>query len=653
MASSAEAFRRTQKSSSVANPKFEINWGFGFVEVPPPINWQAMEVELIFTDGAPSAVMQSINFEWVGSNAASLTTYRAGGLTGATPGLFEAPGLKITACGASPLVIFNGGIDLANPATQWECDKVTAPIKKAGGIETFEDRARGFSFKFLAQLSPTTPGYINPATDYKKTPYVITDIPNYTQALVVGITIFLTIKELYEMTTKIAQLINQVGGDLITATASSGISAATLIADIANVVLYIIYLGLIIFALVKMIQSLIDNIIQRKKYKLCMREEDIWTRGCAYMGYTFISTIYTGTFKNATWMPKKIVMPDLTNPLNVFTRPEDEGIGFPGDPNVYGHPDGTFGQFISDMKQKYNGDVHIIGTTVYFREKHDFNNVSGFALPNIGPKGYTYNYPEPSGTNASELAANYFLSFALDESELNTIHKYRGTTCMVTITPNSIINQQNILLKGLEEVNLNCALAKRKEYLTPVESLLDTVLNLLADIYNFFAGAVNNIIGVINNAITFFGGSSTTIPTLPAAPTNIFGARIGWLLLSNDSFMIPKTFIGIQVGADWELDTFTETYMSASFLMQVFHGKNLATRGNQQLTYEKKTFPLCCADFVAIAGYNVLTTADGKKGKFRKLRWQFVKEERAKDVDYRVFTNFTNNLKETIIIDGH
>lgn len=639
----------------MADVRFEINYGFGFAPVAPPKNWQAMQIELIWTNGQPSAVLQSINFEWVGDNAQALKKYRDGGLTGATPGIYEAPGLKIYACTATPILIFSGGIDLANPATLWECDKVTSPIKKAGGIETFEDRAKGFSFKFLAQLSSTAPGYINPATDYKLTPYVISEIPNYTQTMIMQITTFLTIKELYEMITKSGQLINQVGGDLITATASLGISAATLIADIANVVLYIIYLGLIIFALVKMIQAIIDNIIQRKKYKLCMREQDAWARGCAYLGYTFQSPIYgsTSIFKDATVMPKKIVMPDLANPLTVFTRPEDEGQGFPTDPNVYGHPDDTFGQFVEDMKQKYNAEVHIIGNVVHFREKHDFNNVTGFTLPNIGEKGFTYNYPDPSGTNASELAANYLLEFAIDESELNTIHKYRGTTCMVTLTPNYVSNQQNILLKGLEQISMRYSLAKRKEYLTPVENLLNDILNLVANIYNFYTGAVNNIISVINNAISFFGGSSTTIPTIPPMPTNLLGGRIGWMLLSNDSFSKPKTFIGYQVGTDWELFPFTETYMSADYLMQSFHGKNLATRGNQAITFKKKTFPFCCSDFNSVQGYNVLTTADGKKGKFDKLKWDFVKQERAIDVDYRVYSNFTNNLKEKIIIDGH
>lgn len=633
--------------------KFEIDYGTGFKEVAPPMNWKAMQVQVVFTNGRPSASLESINFEWVGDNAVKINEYRVKGLTGG-PGIFEGLPLRISVCSGLPTLIFNGIIDLANEATRWECDMVKAPIRESGKLDYVMDRSAGFSFAYLASLTGSAPGRIVPATHYKRVPYAISVIPNYSQAMIMSISLFLTIKELLDVVNKLASWISDLTGQTATATAQLGTSAPTLLATLANVVLYLVYLFAIIVAIVDMCKSLVDNIVQPKKYKLAMREEDLFIKGFEFMGLGFSSTIYKpgSAFRDATWMPKKTTMLNVNNnPLSAFKRPANEGSGFPNNANVYGHYDGTFKDFIIDMMEKYNAEIRIVGNTAYFEEKHSWSYASSFILPNIGAPGYTYNYPAPYGTNASRLASNYFLGFEVDQSELNTLHRYVGTTCQVTLTPIVVKNKQNSLLKELEYVKLRCALAKRKEHLTSIESLLNGVLNALFGFVNFVIKAVNGVITVINKVINLFGGSGATLGTIPLLPTNILNNRIGWMEISNDSFAIPKTFIGTQVGSDWEIHPNSEGVMSAVNLMGAFHGKNLATRGNQQTLYDGKEFPMCSKEFNMIKGNNLIKTHDGKQGKLESLLWD-IHSGRALNVKYSLYEKFTNNLQESIKVDG-
>lgn len=635
--------------------RFEINWGQGFVTVNAPRNWESIKIGVLWTDGEPSAVVQGTDFEWVEDNAAKLWAWRRGGLVGtlgSAPGIFEGPGLRIWTCGSFAQLVFDGLIDLSNQKTRWECDMISAPSMESGKRDWLDGPASAFDFEYLRSLTGSAPGRIIPATDYKRTPYVITAIPDYEQAMIVAISLFVTLKELYDVTNKIAALINELTGQGTTAIAQAGTSAATVVATVANVVLYVVYLFLIVLILVDLIKDLISNIIQLKKYKLCMRVETLFQRACAYLNLVFTSTIITsGNYYDTTVMPRKSVMPSTSNPLNIFDRPFDENQGFPNS-KAYGHYEGTFKQFILDMCKVFNAEVVLTGGVLHFRERHDYNATSNYQVPNVALPGFTANLPDPHETNADELAKHYFMGFSLDQTELNTLHKYRGTTVACTLSPLNTVNRQHWLLKKNTRVDLPFARANGKKYLTRVENLLNNVINGVATFVNFIVNSINGLINAVNWVINLFGGNPAAIGTIPTMPTNIvLNARMNWMELSNDSFGVPKIFIGQKVGNDWVVSPNNDVYMTAVALFNRFHSRNLATRGNQSLVYRERRFSMCCADFIAIRGNNIFRTPSGQYGKFRKINWDVFHEE-ATDVEYEIFTNFTNNLQEKIIVDG-
>lgn len=633
--------------------RFEMDLGAGFFQCPPPINWKSIQLRVLFVDDKPAASIETTEFQWVGENAERLNQYRAAGLTGGY-GLYEGVGLRIYACTSQQLKVFDGFINLADRSTKWECDKVTASCRETGRIDWLNDRATAIDFAYLASLPSGSQGRIIPINDFKLLPYTISEIPNYTQAALLALQTFVVVKEALDAVCRIGQAISDLQGAVATATATVGAAVGLVISALAMTILYIGYLAGIIIALVNLVQSIIENVIQLKKYKLCMLARTHFIRACEYFGLTFSSTILNDVnspYYNDTWLPEKTVIPDPLNPLAIFKRGFDESQNFPNNPDVYGYYDGNFSQFIVEYCNRYKAGIVIIGNTLHFEHVLHWNVGSVFQIPNQGLPGFTQNYPDPFLTNASELSSNYAVMWSLDQSDLQTLHRDGGRVCTVNISPITVRNPRNVAHGNGVTVQFSCARAKRKEYLSKVENLVNAIINALFGFVNNVTALINGLINIINWVIGLFGGNTTAIPTIPPLPTNILNNRIGWMEVSNDSFAVPKSFIGIQVGADWHISTTDEQLNSALELMNRFHGKMLATRGNQQLIFEDKAFKFCCADFAAVLNKNVATAPDGQPAKLKELLWD-LHSEQATGVEYRVFTNFTNNLQETVITDG-
>jgi hypothetical protein len=613
------------------SPIFNIDFGNGYVQVAPPINKDAIKIDVIFLKDKARAALASIDFEWVGDTAIKINTYKDAGLSGGKGIAFGLP-LRIDICVGLSFDLF---LNLADTSARFECDKVTCPIRQAQNADWLEKQTQAYSFWYLASI-----GQIG-INDYKKTPYLRNDIPDGAQIVTLLITEFMIVWQGIEIIDKIIELSGVLASDIAGLVPPTSIWAVLKIAwDIILIALYIVYFYILLNMFVQLIKEIIDNFMKpfppNKIYKLCMREKDLFLKMCAFLGITFSSTIYAqgNQFENATWMPQKIVMPATLQPLNilsVFERPENEI----NNPKSYGYFDGTFSEYITKMEAKYNAEAKLINGVLYFEEKHFWNNINPYQIPNTDDIGYTFNLPAPHGTNLNELAPYLRLEFQLDESELNTIHRYRGTSVSITITSPFPINKYSGWGEG-KIIDLGSALAKRKEHLNKIEVKIESVLQ-----------ALNSIINTINQAVSVLGNPSVINP-LPTLMN-----RIGWMEISNDSFSIPKTFIGIDVGGDWELHPQTEANMSAINLLNNFHGKELATRGNQYLTFFNKKSKFCCDDFSQILNSNILSTPDSppKIGKFTKMIWN-LNDEIAEDTDYRINQIYINGLVETIKIDG-
>ncbi len=758
--------------------KFKMNFGSGLIPVDPPLNWPDIEIQLIWDSLMPQLQLQSINFVWGPKTSALIKDYFDRGMTGGT-GILEGPGLEVDASlpGFAPVNMFKGCLNTADRGMSIENDRIMAPLKESGKTDWFRDTARSFRFEYLASLPAGAPGRIQ-RSDYKQTPYAISTIPDYTQAMLLSVSLFIIVKESVDCVAKIVSLTVRA--------VSQSLSWLQLVGTIIEIVLYLIYLVAIITASAKLIQDIADNLLQPKKTKLCMRELDLFLKGCEYMGLNFVSPIYgygtadkySGRYVNATIMPVKIKIPDGDPALNVFTngRPPDET----SNAQAYGYyddGDGTFASFVQFMEGTYHAEAVVVNDTLFFTEKNDINEVDAFPLPNEGVVGNTFLYPQPYSTNASEIPAVYGLRCRKDDQDLNTYNDYKGTFAMAQAIPNIVTDQKNQLLSGAKMIDLPFSLARRKVGLTKLESslilLLDQFAHMLSGITNSVDHATSQMadfmpdvmsaedVGLSNSEVGFVvsmllgnpaGGvislvlGSDGLPILPSVTIPFFSNdRIGWMLLSSDFTGVQKRFIGVQHGDDWYIDennsagtfvitfnpalngTFTGTIVgvpgagsftgtvtsglltgscttfilgpisgvvtgtiagvpgtftavisgvaaggffngngalnsiiystvstqgwgSALSLLEDFHYTELIAE-NQWLIYENKTFKFSLADFIRINQSNILTTADGRRGKFGKIVWRPY-DDLVHKVEYRIKQKYTNNYTIKITTDN-
>ena len=256
-----------------------INWGTGFTLVNPPRNWKGIMPQVVFTSRINKPFLSLGNLEWVGTNADNLNAYYNAGNTGGR-GICE--GVPLQIFDKSNNLLFNGVINLSDASATFECDMVIAPVQEKGRIDWFNDVAASFTFRTLLTL-----GYIVPSTDYKKTPYALSELPNYSQAAILAITEFEAVIKLLETIAKLNELTEKSGGDIATDTIQLGTSTPTVASDLLIIFIYIIEIIAIIAAMVVMLIKIIGQFIQPKKYKLCMREQDLFLRGCQNLGLNF------------------------------------------------------------------------------------------------------------------------------------------------------------------------------------------------------------------------------------------------------------------------------------------------------------------------------------------------------------------------------
>lgn len=655
--------------------KFFINYGNGYVSVSQPANHAALKLEMIFTSPTPSAAIESTPFEWLGTEAKNIRAYRDAGLTGGV-GIYEGLPLRIEACDIN--IGFDLILDLANKLTLWECDKVVCPVRDAGNIDWLAQIAGSFGFWFLASEDFKTDPRYNAAAvitvaDYKVVPYVISTIPDYEQALIVSVTAFGVGYQLYQAIKQLITHVKQLVYD------ASDLTILVAAGDIAAILIDVAEIAVLVAELVAVMNQLVASVLQPLKYKYAMRERDMFDKMCAFLGLTFSSTIYganiasgyNGKYDDVTWMPRKILRLKNKSLVSTFLQSDVSRAGNELDSQdvSYGYFDGTCQEYIQAMSGKYNAAPVILNGVLHFEEIYYWDkNAVAYKMPNTGDLGYTFNYPDPSGTNASELPPTYLVEFQTDETELNTVQSYSGTTAQILVKPKVVNNVRHLLNPQGKIAMMPCALATRKAFFTTPEKAAIQILtdfnkaviefntNFIPDIIQSSFGAIGfTIIGLLKIA----GVEIPAVDFIAPIPIENFNTRLGAMLLSDDSFTVPKSFIGTPLNGVWGIKPYSSDFntpddvsnMTAIALMNNFHGKNLMSRGNQWITYSGKKIPFCCKDFKTILGNNIFITTQGRQGKFTKLIWN-LEDEIGEAIDYRINENFTNNYEESLSIDG-
>lgn len=605
-------------------------------KINPPKNWQELEIELNFDrdkDSAQSVV--SINdWEFVRENSDYILKWINDGLT-TGPGIFEGIPFKLEIERNGQIENpFDGYLDLTE-LPQLSCNRSTVKAKEREQIDWLNDIADSFTFEYLYKET----GEIT-NNDFVFVPYVINSVPDYKEAALMLISVFVIGEQITSSIEKIVELIAEM---------SNPFEATAII----RAVLFIIYLTALIISIIKLIKDLIQMIIQPVKYHAGMRTKDLLRIGAAHLGLTFKSEI----FEEDPFSKEIIIPPKYNNPVNLD---DDRFLGFtiPNKTEQEGYYKGTFGDLLRAQKEKHNAKIVITSNNELYLVRNDYNvSQPQFQLPDIRQPFFT--------TNANEFQSNYLVEFQTDLSDKNTIQEYQGTIYQIITQPKTYNNRDLVLMKGLKQVNIPFALAKRKESLSVPERIVKAFLDVFSGLINGLYAAVNGLIAVynkivkqINKIIKALGtiGINLSFEIKPIKQLDKVDLaasienRIGMMKIETDFFNIHKVLI-LDEGSQPKYNKIpieNKIFLSAKYLYANYHISNSFIPdtdrpfANQRIIKEFEKVPFCFDDYIAVKNSNMCFDADGGEAEIEYLKWNIYNQHA--DMRVRFKQLYTNNL---------
>ncbi len=581
------------------------------------INGESIRVQLNNDTNDPSATgtVSTNTLELTIKGARLINEYINNGLDGGL-GIFEGLPARLEGVeGGEVLPLIDGYLDLADGTTEIECDKATTKIVQRGGADWFERRKDSFSYGYLASLPDGAAGKIY-TTDWVQVPYVISTIPNTRELAIVVLSGFVIATQLRTAIKDLVEFVIEAGGVFTTVPA------------IVKLAAYIAYLVILIIAIINLIKQLFDLIIQPVKYHAGMRLQTLLERGAEYMGLTFESSKFNDSF----WQDV-VIIPEK---FESFDDGTDSGVlGFrkPKPATQTGYYNGTFGDVLEIAKRLWNAR-EIVRDGVITVERVDINtSTANYVLPDIEILATRF--------NTDELKSNTAIRFSTDLSDTNTIDNFEGTYTDVIVEPLAVENEDMVLLKGLDIVEIGVARTRRKETLTTPEKFVSGLVKLVAPL-------VNAVISLSPKK------ARSKIPS--GGIQNLITNRIGMASLSNDFFQVPKV-VAMDIktrDVDNKVKTTNATRLNSdalyteSYYVNSFVPSSSLPNPNQWKKYRSVSpFTLCFDDYKLIRNNNLIFDSEGNECKIISLDWNPTLQEA--EIEYWKREIYTRNLKETII----
>lgn len=607
----------------------------------PPKNWKEFGIELNFDKDTSkfTAQITITDFEFVKDNSDIIQKWLSDGLTSGV-GVFEGIPFRIEVVRNGIVEVpFRGYLDLTQNG-KLSSNRSTVRAVSQDGIDSLNDRVDSFTFRHLYNI-----GQIR-AIDFTFVPYILNSVPNYVEATVASIGVYMMAKEIKDAIQRILEFVAELPVYYVFST-------------YIKLILYIIFLIFLIIALIKLVKQVILLLIQPVKYHACMSVKTQLERGAEFLGMKFSSPIFDEEpFKNSYIIPEKYF-----NPPN---KKEKQIFGFT-EPSVIqeGFYKGTFGDLLRECKKIWNARIVVLNNTIYLlRDDKTPNPQWTMPKPNNGI------YQPHFELNTDEFNANTFITFAVDGIDKNTMQDYKGTSYEVTLEPLRVNNTHMILMKGLDEVRIDFALAKTKTELTLPEQIMEVFLKVFDVIAGVLITVVNAIITVLNAIIALVNDILQKLATigiklnfqLPSIPTidppdfvKKAKNRIGMLKIEKDIIGINKICL-LNVAQDplyTKIHDQNDFFFSGNYLYNNYHFvKSFLPNAEKPNANQwiKKTFekvPFTFDDYEKVKGNNAIFTAYGSEALVDSLKWNIW--EQYADISIRENKLYTNNFKASFV----
>lgn len=571
-------------------------------------NWQGINIALKFEDENIQPALETDELEFVLNENKTIRKWITDGLTGGV-GIFEPPEMRIEIVSdGNRLTVFEGLLDTVRDMKFVDCDKIRVKLTKKGGIANLTERTRAFSFAYLHSLPPGSAGRIT-GGDFVNVPYILAHIPNRAELLILSISLFIMVKEIIDLIKSLSKNFAIVLGDTTDFPPNPEGGAAALI---LLIVAELVYLFIIIIAIIQLIKSLIRNLLSPISIFKAMKLQKLLERGAEHIGYTFESTFFDNPdHRELVILPIKENRPKETGVIEQLDGTLVFDTGFPTNKGqLY-----TYYDMLQFFKKLINGKIRLIGNVIKIERKDFWSNQSSYVLPDVLLPEFSY--------NANEIKGNFNLEFAVDVKDDTTLTNYEvnKTNFQRVTEPKRVKDKRNVMIKELEQINLQVSLPTRKEKLTVVEFVLFGLTE-----------PVDRLLDLFKRKDRF---------------SDKILARKGILHLANDFTSQPKLIPmkNNRVHSNYR------NIMSAKVLYDNYYFINSFVAEpinySQFKKYENIRIPFCFEDYITLSENSWFTTSDGRQGRFERIEGN--PDGTWADVDFRIKEIYTKNLIDTIL----
>jgi hypothetical protein len=582
-----------------------------------PRNFDNAKIVMDWIGTKESAKITIDSIELVGQEGKELRDRILSGLSGGV-GFFEGEPYQIQIGEQSnPQGTFDGFLDFSSGVEFiGDCD-VRCTLKREQGSDWLNDVADGFSYRYLESI-----GLIQ-NEDFQGVPYVINYIPDGAILLILGVSLFSMTKELIESIKAVGERTADLTDAAIPVTGvSAGFGGGAVTAvDVGNIVLaalklilQIAYTVLIIVAIVKLIEQIIEQLMPPKRVHLGMSIKKLFEKGCEHLNLTLQSSLLDDIDVGERW----VLIPSKNHrggekPTNAGSDWRETGV-----PSQQDATD-TFGGVIRTFKRMFNADFQIRDGVFIFERVDFFRNQSNYVIPDTFIE--QEKFIDTNTFNTSEIKSNYVISYAFDSQDLNTLDVPDGRVFQAQLSPNVTVNENLTTMKGLEEIAIPFSLPVRKNSLTAIEEAVKFLVSI-ADALTGQLGNPQSLSGKISN-------------------------RIGAMHLSSHFLSLPK--LAVMTAGQLQLEQ--RQILAADKLWTNYHFlnsfKSIDGQHNQYYLYSQQKIPFCFADFLSLLNNNKVTTASGEDAEIESVEWNVWNDFAL--IDYRVNRLYDNNFKITYL----
>ena len=328
------------------------------------------------------------------------------GLSGGV-GFFEGEPYRIEIGPLDTQTSFDGYLDFSAGVNFVDACEVECTLKREQGSDWLNEVANGFSYRYLQNQGIITD------TDFVSVPMVINYIPDGAQLLILSISTFIMTKELVESIQAIADRI----ADLVDAatpvvTVPPGIDVGNIIMAALKLVAQIAYTAAIVVALVKLTESIIEQLLPPKRYHKGMTVKNLFVKACQYLNLTLESTLLDEIDKGGN---KWVLLPSKNHRGGEKPTGADASWRETGVPSQQDSTD-TFAGVIRTFKDMFNADFQLKDGVFIFERRDFFVKSTGYVIPD------TFIDQEKlidSNTfNTDELKSSYNINWSFDSQDL-------------------------------------------------------------------------------------------------------------------------------------------------------------------------------------------------------------------------------------------